>query len=250
MASFNLENLTLGYDGHPAVHHLNGEIKSGSLTAVFGPNGSGKSTLLKGLAGLLKPISGRISLQDCLPKSVAFLPQASEIDRSFPATVEDLVATGLYQKRGLFAPQTLLDRNSMKHALSAVGLVGFEKRSIDTLSGGQFQRALFARVILQDASVILLDEPFAAVDAKTTTDLLGVVSRWQYEGRTVVAVLHDEHLVHNHFPQTLLLAREPIGWGETKTIMTKANLNRARHIHEAWDEAAPNCEIDTHDHAH
>lgn len=250
MAAFHIENLTLGYDGHPAVHHLNGVIEAGSLTAVFGPNGSGKSTLLKGLAGLLKPISGSISLKNCAVRNIAYLPQASDIDRTFPATVHDLVVTGLYQRRALFAAHTHNDVRAAAAALSAVGLEGFASRAMDTLSGGQFQRALFARVILQDAKVILLDEPFAAVDAKTTADLLKIVSHWQAEGRTVIAVLHDEEIVRRHFPQTLLLAREPLGWGLTEAVLNAANVVRARHIHEAWDEAAPDCEIDVHDHAH
>ena len=104
--------------------------------------------------------------------------------------------------------------------------------------------------MLQDAQAILLDEPFSAVDAKTTDDLLVIVCRWQKEGRTVVAVLHDEHLVRDHFPRTLLLAREPLGWGLTKDVLTRQNIVRARHIHEAWDEAAPDCERDEHEHAH
>ena len=250
MASFVLEDLTLGYAGHPAVHHLNGVFERASLTAVFGPNGSGKSTLLKGLAGLLKPISGRITYQNCSTRDLAYLPQASEIDRTFPATVLDLVATGLYQRRGLFSAQTQSDRILIAEALSAVGLDGFQARSLDTLSGGQFQRTLFARVMLQNAQAILLDEPFSAVDAKTTDDLLSIVSRWQQEGRTIIAVLHDEHLVRDHFPRTLLLAREPLGWGPTREVLTSQSIKRARHIHEAWDEAAPDCEKDHHDHAH
>ena len=250
MASFRLENLTLGYDGHPAVHHLNGEFVAGSLTAVLGPNGAGKSTLLKALAGLLKPISGTISYEENDAKKIAYLPQASQVDRTFPVSVKDLVATGLYQRRGLFATQTKSDEAAIAKVINSVGLNGFAARGLDTLSGGQFQRTLFARVILQDAKTILLDEPFSAVDSKTTDDLLKIVAHWQSEGRTVVAVLHDEELVRHHFPETLLLAREPLGWGATTQVLTKANLLRARHIHEAWDEAAEDCERDEHDHHH
>ena len=250
MASFRLENLTLGYDGHPAVHHLNGEFATGSLTAVLGPNGAGKSTLLKALAGLLKPITGTISRKKDDAKEIAYLPQASEVDRTFPVSVKDLVATGLFQRRGLFAAQTKSDEAAIAHAINGVGLNGFDARGLDTLSGGQFQRTLFARVILQDAKTILLDEPFSAVDSKTTDDLLKIIAHWESESRTIVAVLHDEELVRRHFPDTLLLAREPIGWGVTAQVLTKSNLLRARHIHEAWDEAAPDCERDEHDHHH
>ncbi len=250
MTSFRLENLTLGYDGHPAVHHLNGEFAEGSLTAVLGPNGAGKSTLLKALAGLLKPISGTISRQKNAAREIAYLPQASEVDRTFPVSVRDFVATGLFQRRGLFAAQSESDETAIAQALNSVGLNGFAARGLDTLSGGQFQRTLFARVMLQDAKTILLDEPFSAVDTKTTDDLLKIIAHWQSEARTVVAVLHDEELVRHHFPETLLLAREPLGWGATAQVLTKANLMRARNIHEAWDEAAEDCERDEHDHHH
>ena len=250
MTSFRLENLTLGYDGHPAVHHLNGEFATGSLTAVLGPNGAGKSTLLKALAGLLKPISGTISREKKHVGKIAYLPQASEVDRTFPVSVKDLVATGLFQRRGLFAAHTKSDEAAIAHVINSVGLNGFAARGLDTLSGGQFQRTLFARVMLQDAKTILLDEPFSAVDTKTTDDLLKIIAHWQSEARTVVAVLHDEELVRHHFPETLLLAREPLGWGATAQVLTKANLMRARNIHEAWDEAAEDCERDEHDHHH
>jgi zinc/manganese transport system ATP-binding protein len=236
-----LHNVTLGYGGHPAVHHLTGKFSSGSLTAVVGPNGSGKSTLLKGLAGLLQPIDGRIVKQGLDAADIAYLPQASSLDQSFPATVSDLVRLGLWAKRGLAAGFTAEDERNIANALARAGLSGFESRSIETLSGGQLQRALFARVMLQDARVILLDEPFTAIDAKAIHELVHVVKHWHDEGRTVIAVLHDYELVQRHFPETLLLAREPVAWGPTADVLTVANQNRARQMHEAWDEHAPWC---------
>jgi len=110
---------------------------------------------------------------------------------------------------------------------------------LDTLSGGQMQRTLFARLLLQDAEVILLDEPFAAVDERTVGDLLVLVRRWQQEGRTVIAVLHEFEVVRAHFPRALLLAREPLAWGPTADVLTPENLLRARRMTEAWDERAP-----------
>lgn len=135
------KNLTLGYAGRAAVHHLDGDIAKGSLTAVVGANGSGKSTLMKGIAGILKPLGGECRVTPGV--SVAYLPQQSELDRSFPAQVRDLVALGLWPKRGLLARHRQSDRAAMAHVLEAVGLSGFEKRNIDPLSGGQMQRALF-----------------------------------------------------------------------------------------------------------
>ena len=207
------KDLTLGYSRHPAVHHLSGTVATGSLTAVVGANGSGKSTLMKGIVGVLKPMDGTIvNVRDA---RIAYLPQQSELDRTFPARVVDLVSLGVWPKRGLLGRFTDEDRASVSKALSAVGLEGFEKRPIDTLSGGQLQRALFARVLVQDAEIILLDEPFNAMDAKTVVDLIALIKRWHGESRTVMVVVHDLNLVREHFPETLLLARQPVAWGDT-----------------------------------
>ncbi|KXF75165.1 ABC transporter [Paramesorhizobium deserti] len=233
------KNLTLGYEGHAAVHHLSGEVKSGSLTAIVGANGSGKSTLMKGIAGILKPISG-----SCVTrfKRLAYLPQQSELDRTFPARVIDLVSLGYWQKRGLLGRVSADDRVALGRCLDAVGLDGFEKRALDSLSGGQMQRALFARTMVQDADFILLDEPFNAVDARTIVDLVALIKGWVAEGRTVLCVLHDHALVREHFPRTLLMARKPVAWGPTPEVLTRDNLARARGFQEAWDDASGWCE--------
>ncbi len=242
-------DLTLGYNSHPAVHHLSGVVRKGSLTAVVGANGSGKSTLMKGVVGMLKPMVGSVTVTP--GTRVAYLPQQSELDRTFPARVVDLVSLGLWPKRGLLGRHTAQDRAAVSEALMAVGLEGFEQRPIDTLSGGQLQRALFARVLVQDAELILLDEPFNAIDARTMTDLIALIKRWHGENRTVMVVVHDLDLVRTHFPEALLLARAPIAWGEAKSALAAENLLRARQFHEAWDETAPWCAShDDHDHGH
>lgn len=246
-----ISDLTLGYDRHPAVHHLSGRVPGGARLAVIGPNGGGKSTLLKGLVGELRPIGGHIQgLQGAV---IAYVPQQDRIDRSYPITVFDLVAMGLWDRRGLFGGLGRADAEQVSAALARVGLAGFERRPVGTLSGGQLQRALFARVTLQDASVILLDEPFSAIDSGTVTDLMGVVDAWSAEGRTVIAVLHDMPLVRAHFPQALLLARSLIGWGPTGEVLTPANVALARSMTEAFDEDAPFCAPEpgaVHSHAH
>ncbi|MGC5777462.1 metal ABC transporter ATP-binding protein [Methylobacterium sp. NFXW15] len=233
----HLHGLTLGYDRHPAVHHLDGTIRAGDLLALAGPNGAGKSTLLKGLTGEIPVLDGRIDR----PDDIAYLPQIDAIDRSFPVSVMDLAAMGLWRRLG---PWRALRRTApvVREALATVGLSGFEARPIGTLSGGQFRRALFARLILQDCRTILLDEPFTGIDARTTDDLLGLVRRWHEEGRTVVAALHDFAQIRTHFPTTLLLAREPVAWGPTARVLTQDNLARARSLSEAWDEDAPVCD--------
>jgi zinc/manganese transport system ATP-binding protein len=236
----------VSYHLHPALHHISGQFAPGSLTAVIGPNGSGKSTLLKSIAGLLAVEGGRVGgALTVNTQRMAYLPQLSEIDRSFPINVRDCVLLGCWSRCGAFGSVSSGLLAQVDTALLTVGLLGFEHRAVGTLSAGQLQRVMFARLLVQDAPLILLDEPFNAVDAKTTADLLTLVQQWHAEGRTVIAVLHDDAQVRQHFPQTLLLARERVGWGPTVDVLTEPNLQRARAMAEAWDETAEVCEVDS-----
>ncbi len=228
--SLALQGVSLGYEREPAVRRLDAAFAAGSLTALVGPNGAGKTTLLKGLVGELKPLEGRIDLP---ARDVAYLPQQSAIDRSFPITVTELVAMGLWGRLGAFGGVTRTHRRRIAEALAAVGLTGFERRSIATLSGGQMQRVLFARLLLQEADVLLLDEPFTAIDTRTASDLLGIISRWHREGKTIIAVLHDLETVRMHFPRALLLARDLVAHGDTHSVLTAENLMQARQMCEA-----------------
>ena len=234
--TLKFQNLTLGYDRHPAVLGLCGEIAEGSLTAIVGPNGAGKSTVLKGVTGTLRPLGGRIALGGLARSEIAYLPQQSDVDRSFPIAVADLVAMGLWWEIGGFAGLGPIHWQRIAEAISAVGLEGFENRPIGSLSGGQIQRALFARLLLQDARLVLLDEPFTAVDARTMADLIDVIRRWHGEGRTVLAVMHDFDTVQAHFPHTMMLARELVAHGPTAEVLTAENQFRARQMCEAGAE--------------
>ena len=240
-AQLQFRDVTLGYDRHPAVHHLDGEVAQGALIAVVGPNGAGKSTLFRGIVGLLKPLSGSIVTPGLDAKGIAYLPQTADIDRSFPISVFDFVGTGLWRTIGFFGGIGWKARERIVQAIAAVGLNGFENRPIGTLSGGQMQRMLFARVLLQDARVIVLDEPFNAIDTKTSTDLLALVRRWHGEHRTVMAALHDMDVVRADFPETLLLARGKVAWGKTSEVLTAENLLEARRMCEAFDDSAAAC---------
>src|SRR4051794_24324066 len=243
-AQLQFRDVTLGYDRHPAVHHLDGEIAPGALMAVVGPNGAGKSTLFRGIVGMLKPLAGSIGLGDLDARDIAYLPQTVDIDRSLPISVFDFVGTGLWRSTGLFGGMGKPTRDKIAQALAAVGLNGFENRAIGTLSGGQMQRMLFARVLLQDARVIVLDEPFNAIDAKTSADLFDLVQRWHGERRTVLTAMHDIDFVRANFPETVLLARQPVAWGRTSTVLTPENLLAARRMCEAFDEHADPCAAD------
>lgn len=242
-----LDDVTITYGRRPAVHHLSGCFQAGSATAVVGPNGAGKSTLLKAIAGALRPAEGRICVDGATASRhaaaarLAYLPQQAEIDPTFPIAVRDVVLSGAWARIGLFGRAGAVLRAEADAALAAVGLHGFAHRPFGDLSVGQRQRVLFARVLLQDAPAILLDEPFAAIDAKTTADLLQLVARWRDERRTVVAVLHDLNQARAHFPQALLLAREPIAWGDAATTLSEDNLRRARAMAEAWNDDARPC---------
>jgi len=238
-----LDNLTISYRQHPALHHISGTLAAGSLTAVIGPNGSGKSTLLKAIMGLIRPDGGHLRL-NVAPQRIAYLPQLSEIDRSFPISVRDCVLLGAWPKLGPFKGADAKVLEGAQEAMHALGLDGFEQRSVGTLSSGQFQRVLFARLMVQDAELILLDEPFTALDSRTTQVLLALIHQWHAQGRTLVAVLHDDAMVRAHFEQTVLLAREQVAWGPTAQVLTDANLRRARALAEAWDDHAAFCHHD------
>jgi zinc/manganese transport system ATP-binding protein len=201
---------------------------------VVGPNGAGKTTLLRALAGLHPPQAGRIDRGDLRPADVALLPQSGRPDRLFPLTCQDVVAQGLFPRLGAFRAASVHQRARVMEALGTVGLHGKDAVPIGALSAGQFQRLLFARLLVQDARLLLLDEPFNAIDAPTTTALLALLRQWHRDGRTVIAVLHDLEMVQRMFPETLLLAREAVAWGPTQAVLTLANRRRARFDLDGW----------------
>jgi zinc/manganese transport system ATP-binding protein len=229
-----LYGLALGYGGEAIVRDLDGAFAAGQATALIGPNGSGKSTLLKAVAGLIAPMAGRIAIDGVARRDIAYLAQDGGVDRDFPISVEDLVALGFERQLGLFGGVGPAERGRLAAAIAAVGLTGLERRPIRALSGGQFQRALFARVIVQDAPVIVLDEPFAGLDARTTSALGELVRRWADEGRTVLAALHDLDLARALCGQTLVFARQVVAWGPTAEALSPQSIERARRLADAW----------------
>jgi zinc/manganese transport system ATP-binding protein len=179
--------------------------------------------LLLAICGLLPVASGRIDRGGLDARSIALLPQNGRIDRSFPISCRDVVALGWTARLGLFRKIGREQYAVADRALAAVGLEGLGSRPIGTLSAGQFQRVLFARTIVRDAPVILLDEPFSAIDTTTTTDLMAIVRQWHRQGRTVVAVLHDFDLIRAEFPHTLLLGSGLYSWGPTDHVLTASS---------------------------
>ena len=212
-----LRDATVRYGRRTALAAVSGEFASGSMTAVVGANGAGKSTLLAAIAGVVPLAGGEVN---CAARQrLAYLPQLSEIDRDYPMTVSELITLGGWREFGAFRSPGAALRARAVLAAETVGLAGQAGRPVGDISVGELQRALFARLIMQDAAVILLDEPFAAVDASTTSILLDQVMRWHAEGRTVIAVLHDLDLVRARFPSTLVLARRCIAWGPTEAAL-------------------------------
>lgn len=234
--------LTAHYSDLQALFGVDLTLNTGETVAIIGANGAGKTTLMRALMGELSPDEGRIDRGGIDPRAIGYLPQQAALDRFFPLACGEVVAMGHWGRVGPFRRLTDEARARIHDALAAVGLDGFARRPLATLSAGQFQRVLFARMLLQDAPVVLLDEPFTAIDARTTADLMRVVTRWHGEGRTVIAVLHDLDLVRARFPDALLLARGKIAWGKTAEALSAANLFRARMMAEAWDEDAGLCE--------
>lgn len=225
-----LEGISVTYGPHIALERINCSFKRGSLTAIIGPNGGGKSTLLKAILGMIPLAAGKISLNVSLDKTISYLPQQAEMDRSFPLTVQDVVASGHCQQEGFFKRFGEDLQEKVEEALLEVGMLECMNRALDELSGGQFQRVLFARLILQNADCILLDEPFTAIDTYTINDLIKVILKWHKAGKTLLIVNHDLDLVQDHFPTSMMIARRILDWGDTKDVVTLENLRHAKHI--------------------
>ena len=232
-AAIELDGLTVAYDGGDILQGVSGRFPAGMLSAVVGPNGSGKTTLLKAIAGLLRPRAGTVRIAGMARTDRAYLPQAAGFDRSFPISVREVVGMGLLPRVGTFGRVAADQAARIEATIAAVGLEAFADRRIGALSGGQMQRAMFARLALQDAPVILLDEPFSNIDAHTTMALMRMMEGWRAEGRIVVAVLHDLDLAHRHFGWSMLLAHESVACGPTAEVLTHDNLHRAQHLCDA-----------------
>lgn len=212
-----LRDVSVRYGRRLALEAVSGEFAPGSLTAVVGENGAGKSTLLGAIAGTVRLATGAIEIAPS--RQLAYLPQLAAIDREFPLTVAELIMLGGWRDYGAFGSPDAATRARAAAAAERVGLGGRLTRRIGQISRGELQRALFARLIVQDAPIVLLDEPFAAIDAQTVTVLLDHVLHWHREGRTVIVVLHDVDLVRAYFPTALLLARRCLAWGATGAVL-------------------------------
>lgn len=215
-----LNNLMIGHRGLALTQPISGRFLPGSMTAIVGANGCGKSTLLRTLAGLLPPVSGTLQRQSV--PATGWLPQQSELDHHFPITLGDVVAMGSWPRLPMWRGLGQRQRQQVAQAIEQVGLSHLTCRTIDTLSGGQFQRMLFARLLVQDAPVMLMDEPFTGIDSQTSEALLGLMGHLHRQGKTLLVVLHSQDMVQRAFPDTLYLHQEHYHWGPTEQVLTKS----------------------------
>lgn len=209
-----LDHLVAGYGSEAVTPALCGRVERGSMTAIVGANGCGKSTLLKTLAGVLTPVSGALRWPSTRP-TIGWLAQRQTLDPHFPLTVQDVVSMGSWPRISLFCGLNRQARTQVSAALERVGMLALANSTIDTLSGGQCQRMLFARMWLQHAPLVMLDEPFTGIDEITSQLLMEQIVDMHQQGQTILAVLHDSERVTRYFPQTLRLDGVQASWGAT-----------------------------------
>ncbi|MDV7141623.1 metal ABC transporter ATP-binding protein [Tropicimonas sp. TH_r6] len=226
-----IRGLTVSYGEKPAVFSVDATIEDGSMTAIIGPNGAGKSTLLKAALGVIKPLSGTVTVHGKPLESargrIAYVPQRASIDWDFPARVIDVVLMGLYRELGMIARVTGAHRRKALDCLERVGMGDFAHRQIGQLSGGQQQRVFLARALAQDADLYLLDEPFAGVDAATEKAIIDVLKALKAQGRTVVAVHHDLATITDYFDHVFLINVRKVAEGPVATTFTAETLQKA-----------------------
>lgn len=252
-ALITLDQICVNYGKRAALQQVSGIFNEGTLTAVAGPNGSGKSTLLKVIAGVVKPGKGQITFHGGARPRLAYLPQSTHMQRDFPISVAEVVMTGFYPALGEARRMTAEHRNAALRALQRIGLEHHANRHISELSGGEFQRMLFARVLVQDAPIILLDEPFTAVDADTTKRLIQLLLDWHAQGRTVICVLHDLLLIKKYFPESIVLHGKCLGSGHTHKMFEQKLLSfdlDMAEIHTSDEAKHEHTHHDHHGHHH
>lgn len=233
----NCVELALGYPGRMLARDLSFSVAPGDVLAVIGHNGSGKTTFVKTLLGVLAPLEGAFEWPSGRPREIGYLAQLSEFDRRFPIQTRDLAAMGAWRGLGFRGGVDAAARRRIDAALETAGVADIADESIFRLSGGQLQRALFARVIVQDAPLILLDEPFSAVDQRTEAHLLTLIRRWSDEGRGVVLVVHDLSSVLDSCTHALLLGAGRGVYGPVASVLTAENLIAQQYLSEsqaAW----------------
>jgi ABC-type Mn2+/Zn2+ transport system ATPase subunit len=230
-ARLDLNHVSAGYNGKDAISNLSLQIPHGSQAAIVGPNGAGKSTLFKVLVGLLPVSKGTIQIH-CKPigqhrDCVAYVPQREEVDWKFPVTVRDVIAMGRFAHTGFLKRSTLQDRLVVDDCLKKMNLIELAETPVGDLSGGQQQRVFLARALAQEPHILLMDEPFTAVDASTTDATLALLNDLRKDKVTVLVSTHDLNLAAEHFDLVVLLNKKLIAFGPAKQALTPKTLKAA-----------------------
>ena len=227
-------DLTVTYNnGTTALRNVSFEIPTGTITALVGVNGAGKSTLFKALMGFIPTVKGEISILGQSVKSalkenfIAYVPQAEEVDWSFPVLVQDVVMMGRYGHMGFFRKTRQQDILEVANALNRVGMTDFKDRQIGELSGGQRKRVFLARALAQKSKIILLDEPFTGVDVKTETAIIKLLGEMRKEGKIMLVSTHNLGSVPEFCDRTILIKETILAYGKTENTFTRQNLEIA-----------------------
>lgn len=223
----DIKNLTVTYKDTPALENINVKLSKSKIIGIVGPNGAGKSTLIKAILNII-PSKGIVTIDDKVSKeqlsNVAYVEQKIKIDYTFPIKVRECVSLGIYPKIGLFKKLKKEDWKKVDDALKLVGLEEYSNRQISELSGGQFQRVLIARCLVQEAKYIFLDEPFIGIDSVSEEIIMNTLRKLRNNGHTILIVHHDLRKVHAYFDEVLLLNKKLISYGSTKETFTRENL--------------------------
>ncbi|ADB54158.1 metal ABC transporter ATP-binding protein [Conexibacter woesei] len=229
--ALEVRRLTASYGARPVLWDVDASFPAGSLSAIVGPNGAGKSTLLKAALGLIPSDAGQALVAGrpigAARDQVAYVPQRDAVDWDFPITVREVVEMGRYASTGWFRRVPRRDAMLVDDCLERVGMSAYRGRQIGQLSGGQRQRVFIARALAQQAPLLLMDEPFAGVDARTEASILELLGELRDEGRTVVVVHHDLGTVRGAFDWALLLNVRAVAEGPVADVITKETLARA-----------------------
>lgn len=230
-SAVTVTDLSVAYRNTVALKHANLTVPLGSVFGIVGPNGAGKSTLLNGMLGLIPTLHGSVRFFDQplqkVRKRVGYMPQNTSVDWDFPTTVKDVVLMGTYQRLGWFRRPGSTEREIAASAMERTGVANLAQRQIGQLSGGQRQRVFLARTLAQQADVVLLDEPFAGVDARTQAAIIEVLHGLRDDGKTVVMVHHDLATIPQYCDHVALLNGTVLAAGPVDSTFTDANVTRA-----------------------
>ena len=227
----HLEDFTMAYTDRPVIWDIDLDIYEGSITAIIGPNGAGTSTLMKGILGLMKPISGKVSIMGKsykeVYKHIAYIPQTNTVNWDFPTTVLDVVTMGRYNHLGLLKRVNKREKDLAMQALRRMKMEEFADRQISELSGGQRQRVFIARAIAQNALIYFMDEPLAGVDKKTENIIIETMREFKKEGKTIIVVHHDLNTLKEYFDHVIMVNKQLVASGKVEEVFTKENLVKA-----------------------